>query len=195
MAAQKGVCLATGFSLTGTPRNMDAEISNSTASASSANGAPVTLIRAPAAPGPATSAADVASAFLACASTKRSRGTICVSTICAALPAVVFTVPITKPTMYSQRIDSQPNHHAAGTVATVSATESSPTTYTGNLRIRSSHTPAGSEKKTNGTISAAVSIPICVGAACSSTAALNGSASSVTCPPKDDIRIDVHSRR
>jgi len=49
--------------------------------------------------GPVTSAVADASAFLACASTKRERGTICVNTICAALPAVVFTAPMRNPTM------------------------------------------------------------------------------------------------
>ena len=150
------------------------------------------MIKAPAAPGPVTSAVEDASAFLACASTSRSRGTICVSTICAALPAVVFTAPITKPTKYSQCIDSHPSHQASGTVATVTAIDSSPTTYTGNLRTRSSHTPVGSENSTNGTISAAVSTPICVGEACSSTAADSGSASSVTWPPNEEMRIEIH---
>jgi len=180
MAAQKGVRPRMGFSLTGTPRKIDADINNRQASASSARGAPVSLISAPAAPGPVTSAAEVASAFLACASTKRSRGTIWVSTICAALPALVFTAPIKKPTKYSQCIDSQPNHHATGTVATANAIDNSPTTYTGSFRTRSSHTPVGSENSTNGTISIAVSRPICVGAACISTAAVSGSASRVT---------------
>src|SRR5580704_3628046 len=142
MADQKLMGFRIEFSLTGTPRRIDAEISNRTASATSARGAPVSLISAPAAPGPVTSAAEVASAFFACASTKRSRGTICVSTICAALPAVVFTAPIKKPTQYSQCIDNQPNHHATGTVATAHAIDNSPTTYTGNFRTRSSHTPA-----------------------------------------------------
>jgi hypothetical protein len=53
---------------------------------------------APAAPGPVTSAVEEAKAFFACASTSRWRGTICVNTICAALPAVVFTAPMRKPT-------------------------------------------------------------------------------------------------
>src|SRR6202521_5684156 len=136
MAAQKAVRLAMGFSLTGTPRRIDADINNRKASASSAGGAPVSLISAPAAPGPVTSAAEFASAFLACASTRRARGTICVSTICAALPAAVFTAPIKNPTQYSQCIDSQPNHHATGTVATANDITNSPTTYTGNFRTR-----------------------------------------------------------
>ena len=85
-------------SVTRMPRRISAEIVSSTASASSANGAPTSLIRAPASPGPATSADELASAFFAWASTSRSRGTICVRTICAALPAIVYTVPIAKPT-------------------------------------------------------------------------------------------------
>ena len=54
-------------------------------------------ISSPARPGPTTSAPEPASAFLACASTRRSRATTWVSTICAALPAVVNTVPSAKP--------------------------------------------------------------------------------------------------
>ena len=98
IAGQKAACLALGVSRTRVPRKIDEEMSSSTASASSAAGAPSTLMSAPAAPGPVTSAVDDASAFFACASTRRSRGTIWVSTICAALPAVVFTAPMTKPT-------------------------------------------------------------------------------------------------
>ena len=73
---------------------------SSTASASSATGAPTSRIRKPATPGPATSAAEPASAFLACASTSRDLGTTCVSTICAAVPEVTMTQPITKATPY-----------------------------------------------------------------------------------------------
>jgi hypothetical protein len=108
---------------------------------------------------------------------------------------VVFTTPIKNPTMYSQGIDSQPSHQATGTVVTPTAIDSSPMMYTGNFRTRSSHTPVGSENNTNGMTSIAVNWPICVGAACISTAAVSGSASRVTCPPKEEIRIDVHSRR
>jgi hypothetical protein len=71
----------------------------------------------------------------------------------------------------------------------------SPMMYTGNFRTRSSHTPVGKENSANGTSSAAVSEPICVGEACSSTAADSGSASSVTWPPKDEMRMEVHKRR
>src|ERR1700689_2298000 len=153
IAGQNGAFAELGVSFTGTPRRIEAEISSRNASASSAIGAPVSLISAPAAPGPETSAVDCASAFLACASTRRSRGTIWVSTTCAALPAVVFTAPITKPTTYSQVIDKAPSHQAIGTDATVKATLISPTTYPGSLRPRPSHTPAGSEKKMNGAVS------------------------------------------
>ena len=90
---------------------------------------------------------------------------------------------------------SEPSHQATGTVATAQEIDSSPTTYTGSLRTRSSHTPVGSENSTNGTISIAVRRPICVGEACSSTAAVSGSASSVTWPPNEEIRIEVHRRR
>ena len=83
---------------------------------------------APARPGPSTSAPEVASAFLACASTSRSRGTTCVSTICAAVPDTVCTLPTTKPIRYSQGMDSQPIHQASGTLRAHAATVSSPTT-------------------------------------------------------------------
>jgi hypothetical protein len=62
------------------------------------------------------------------------------------------------------------------------------------LRTRSSHTPAGSDSSRKGDSSIAVSVPICVGVAFSSTAAVSGSASSITCPPKELVRIDSHSR-
>ncbi len=61
--------------------------------------------------------------------------------------------------------------------------------------MRSSQTPAGSENSTNGRISTALSKPICVGLACRSTAAVSGSASIVTWPPNELMRIDVHRRR
>ena len=48
--------------------------------------------------GPATSGPLEASAFLACASTRRSRGTTWVSTTWAAVPATVCTLPSTKDT-------------------------------------------------------------------------------------------------
>jgi hypothetical protein len=77
-------------------------------------------------------------------------------------------------------MESQPSHQLKGTVATVTATEISPTTYTGSLRTRSNQTPTGSENMMKGAISMAVSKPICVGDACSNTAAASGNASSVT---------------
>src|SRR5258708_20163143 len=110
MADQNARCTLLGVSRTGTPRRMDADISNKPASASSAMGAPVSLINAPAAAGPVTSAVADASAFLACASTKRERGTICVNTICAALPAVLFTTPLKNPLLSNQYIHHHPSH-------------------------------------------------------------------------------------
>ena len=188
-------CATLGVSFTGTPRRIVEETSNSSASASSASGAPVSLINAPAAAGPVTSAVEEASAFFACASTRRSRGTIWVSTICAALPAVVFTAPITKPTRYSQSIDSQPSHHAkrhgrhgerdrhlADDVHRQLAHPIEPhARRQGEQRER--HDLRGGQR------------PICVGEACSSTAADSGSASSVTWPPNEEMRMEVHKRR
>src|SRR3984957_13219814 len=94
MAAQNGGLTLLGVSLTGTPRRMNADVNNRQAFANRATGAPVNLIKAPAAAGPVTSAVAEASAFLACGSTRRDRGTIWGRTIWAALPAVVLTAPI-----------------------------------------------------------------------------------------------------
>jgi hypothetical protein len=102
---------------------------------------------------------------------------------------------MTNAATYSQPMVSQSSHHAKVTLATTSDSVVSPATYTGSLRTRSSSTPPGSENSTKGTISIAVSRPICVGLACSSTAAVSGSASIVTCPPSELMRIDVHRRR
>jgi hypothetical protein len=41
----------------------------------------------------------------------------------------------------------------------------------------------------------AVSRPICVGVACSSTAAVSGSASIITWLPKELVRMELHRRR
>src|SRR5882672_6649613 len=90
---------------------------------------------------------------------------------------------------------STSNHHASGTLAAAAAMNSSPATTTGSLRTRSSHTPAGRDSSTNGTTSMKVNTPICVGVACNNTAAVNGSASIVTWPPNELIRIDSHRRR
>ena len=92
-------------------------------------------------------------------------------------------------------MDSQPSHQASGTVVTPTAIDSSPMMYTGSFRTRSSQTPVGRENSTKGMTSIAVKRPICVGAACINTAAVRGNASRVTCPPKDEIRIEVHRRR
>ena len=73
--------------------------------------------------------------------------------------------------------------------------DTSPAMYTGSLRTRSSHTPEGSENSTKGRISSAVSQPICVGEAPSSRAAVSGSASMVTWPPTEAIRMELNRRR
>ena len=174
---------------------MAAEASTITASTRSVSGAPSKRIKAPARPGPTTSAPEVARPLRAWASTRRSRGTTWVSTICAALPASVDTVPSMKPTTYNQVMFNQPAQAATGTLATATAMLSSPAMYTGSLRTRSSHTPPGSENSTNGTISTAVNKPICAGEAFSSTAAVSGRASKVICPPKELHSTDNHSRR
>lgn len=93
---------------------------------SSATGAPSSLISAPASPGPATSAPELARAFLAFASISRSRSTICVSTICEALPAVALTMPIVNATRQSQSMDNRPVHQANGTLAEAQASVASP---------------------------------------------------------------------
>jgi hypothetical protein len=142
-----------------------------------------------------TSAIEEASAFLAWPSTRRWRGTSCVSTICDALPAVVLTAPSTNATRYSSGIDSTSIHQASGTTQTDAAVSNSPTTYTGSFLTRSSQTPLGRENSTNGTISIAVSTPICVADAFSSTAAVSGNASSDTWLPKELISVELHRRR
>ena len=65
----------------------------------------------------------------------------------------------------------------------------------GSLRTRSSSTPACSETSANGSVSSATRTPICIGVACSSTAAVSGSARLVICAPNDVIVSDVHSCR
>ena len=90
---------------------------------------------------------------------------------------------------------SQPIHQATGTLMAQNATKDSPTTYTGSLRTRSSQTPEGRLKIRNGLSSMAVSSPICVGVAFSSTAAVSGSASIITWLPKLLVRMLPHKRR
>ena len=65
----------------------------------------------------------------------------------------------------------------------------------GSLRTRSSSTPACSDTSANGSVSSATRMPICSGVACSSSAAVNGSARLVICAPNDVIVSDSHSRR
>ena len=177
------------------PRKISTLTSNSSASATRASGAPTSLIKTPATPGPATSAPEEASAFFAWASTSRSRATTCVNTICAAVPAVTNTQPITKPTMYIKWMVNTSSAQHTGMLIRQAASRVSPHTYTGSFRTRSSHTPQGSENRTKGRISMAVSVPICVGVACSNTAAVSGRASKVIWPPKELMRIDVQRRR
>jgi hypothetical protein len=179
----------------GTPRSMVAEVSSSIAVESSANGAPVNLISAPAAPGPATSAAELASAFLACASTKRSRGTICVSTICAALPAVVLTTPITKGDHIQpgHGQPSEPPGHRHGRHAECDGQLADDIDGQFSHPVQPDAGGQGEQHERNDSI--AVKNPICVGEACISTAAVSGMANSVTWPPKEEISIDVQSLR
>ena len=140
------------------PRRIAAETSSSSASTSSAIGAPTSRISAPARPGPATSAPDEASAFFACASTRRSRVTTCISTICAARAGGRVD------RADDEADDVQPGHrqpahqpgerHAGDDEGERASRRA---TYTGSLRTRSSQTPEGSENSTNGTISTPVS--------------------------------------
>ena len=65
----------------------------------------------------------------------------------------------------------------------------------GSLRTRSSSTPACSDTSANGSVSSATRMPICSGVACSSSAAVSGSARLVICAPNDVIVSDSHSRR
>ena len=100
-----------------------------------------------------------------------------------------------KPTRYSHGMPNTPSHHISGTVSTAMASTNSPPMTTGSLRTRSSHTPAGSENNANGSTSAAVSRPICIGDACSSNAAVSGNANKVTWPPSELISTDSQRRR
>ena len=80
-------------------------------------------------------------------------------------------------------------------MTSANANADSPITYTGNLRTRSSHTPAGSESNTNGASSNAIRNPICVGDALSTVAAVKGNASIVICAPKWVITTEANMRR
>ena len=115
-------------SCTFSPRRMATEPSSISAFNSSAIGAPTALINAPARPGPTTSAPELASAFFECASTRRSRPTTWVSTICEAEPATTCTEPSTNPTAYSQGMPNQPIHQAKGTLTSTRASMASPAT-------------------------------------------------------------------
>jgi len=127
-AGQNASAAVRGASRTRIPARISAETASSTALPSNVSGAPSSLISAPAAAGPAMSAAELASPLRACASTSRSRGTIWVSTICAALPDTVLTTPSRNPTTYSQAMSSQPVHHASVTLAIATASMVSPAT-------------------------------------------------------------------
>ena len=65
----------------------------------------------------------------------------------------------------------------------------------GSLRTRSSSTPACSDTSANGSVSSATRMPICSGVACSSSAAVSGSARLVICAPNAVTVSDSHSRR
>ncbi len=95
-----------------------------------ASGGPASLMSAPATPGPMTSAAEVAEEFFAWASANAWRGTIWVSTICAALPAMVYSARCTKATRYSQEIE---------VAATIRAARYD---HRGHRQLADRHTPA-----------------------------------------------------
>ncbi len=63
----------------------------------------------------------------------------------------------------------------------------------GRRRTRSISTPACRLTSANGSVSSATSTPICIGVACSSTAAVSGSARFVICAPNDVIVSEPHS--
>jgi hypothetical protein len=106
---------------------------------------------------------------------------------------MVLTIPMMKPTTYSQRMFTISSHHATGTLMTAKPDGFACTT--GSLRMRSSQTPVGSDSNTNGSVSIIVSMPIWLALALSMTAAVSGNASMVICAPNELISIDVHKRR
>ena len=65
----------------------------------------------------------------------------------------------------------------------------------GSLRTRSSSTPACRLTSAKGSVSSATRIPICIGVALSSNAAVSGNARLVICAPKDVIVSEAHSFR
>ena len=65
----------------------------------------------------------------------------------------------------------------------------------GNLRTRSSSTPACKDTSANGSVSSATRMPICNGVACKSSAAVSGSARLVICAPNAVTVSDVQSVR
>ncbi len=65
----------------------------------------------------------------------------------------------------------------------------------GSLRTRSSSTPACSDTSANGSVSRATRMPICNGVACSSSAAVSGSARLVICAPNAVTVSEIQSFR
>ena len=166
-----------------------------TASIAIANGAVSSWISPPAMPGP-ISADDVSpSVIFAFASTSRSRPAICAISTWYAAPPTTFCTPQKKPTAYSTSIDSTPRHAQSGIASSATPRLTSDAMTIGSLRTRSSITPACSETSANGSVSSATRMPICSGVACSSSAAVSGSARFVICAPNDVIVSDSHSRR
>ena len=86
-----------------------------------------------------------------------------------------------------------PVYAATGIASSATPRPMSATITIGSLRTRSISTPACRLTSANGSVSSATSTPICHGVACSSTAAVSGSARFVICAPNDVIVDDSQS--
>ena len=157
---------------------------------------PTALISAPAKPGPATSAPELASALRAWASTRRSRGTTCVSTICAAAAGDDVDAA------HHEADDVHPRHrqpaqrpgqrHAGHDQGRAPPRRRCRPAACARGRARRRWAGRAARRARSPSPPAR---PSASGVACSSTAAVSGSASMVTWPPSELIRIELHRRR
>jgi len=128
-----------------------------------------------------------------CASTSRSRGTIWVSTICAALPTGVDRADHERD--HIEPIDRQPAEPPRyGTRATVADIDSSPTIYTGSLRRGRAIRRWAARTMQKGTNFRGRQKPICV--AMRAAARLRKAAARERhLAPNEEMRIELHKRR
>ena len=168
------------------------------ASTSSASGAPTTLISAPAKPGPGDLGARAGERVLRMRLDQPlARDDLREHDLRRAAGDGVDACRARSRTTYSHGIVSQPEppgeRHAGDDERRASARRRCRPAACARGRARR---PTGSENSTKGSdLHRASAGPSASGVACSSTAAVSGSASIVTCPPSELIRIDVHRRR